>query len=57
MSFTLHLKLLPLKSLNYIKYFSLVSFRVNFQVLNTSSTIQVMDHYIAANSLFVSQIL
>ena len=25
--------------------------------LNTSSTIQVMDNYIAANSLFVSQIL
>ena len=30
---------------------------LNFQVLNTSSKIQVMNHYVAANSSFVSQIL
>ena len=35
----------------------MISFPFNFQVLNPSSTIQLMDHYIAANSLFVSQIL
>ena len=37
--------------------FSLIRFPVNFQVLNISSKRRVIGHYIAANSLFVSQIL
>ena len=56
MLFMLHFKLPNLKSLKFCQ-FSLTSFPVNFQVLNTPSKRQVMDHNIAANSLFVSQLL
>ena len=58
MLFMLHFKLLPLKSLKFcwIIFFD-ISFPVYFQVLNAPSKRQVMDHYIAANSVFVSQIL
>ena len=57
MLFMLHFNLPNLKSLKFCLTIFFDKLPVNFQVLNTPSKRQVMDHYIAANSLFVSQIL